>query len=311
VAWTAAPFESDGARWPAGTIVVTEAERDAIDTIGVDLGLIFRTLDAPPPVRLNRLAVPRIGVYQGFTGNMPEGWTRWILERYEFPYETLTNARIRAGDLTDLDVIVLPDQEALSILNGHLPGTMPPEYVGGLGASGTAALTRFVEGGGWLVAIDQAADFAIEQFGLPIRNTVAERRSDEFFIPGSLVRIEVNADTPLTFGMPEAGIAFFVRSQVFEVVPPASAGDRQADQDVDVLARYAREDFLASGWAHGGERYLAGRVAAVRVPVGRGQVVLHAFEPAFRAQPHGTFKLFFNPLLASTIDEPLWSGDAR
>ena len=62
----------------------------------------------------------------------------------------------------------------------------------------------------------------------------------------------------------------------------------------------------ASGWALGGERYLAGRAAGVRIPIGSGQVVLHAFEPAFRAQPHGTYKLLFNPLFASTIDENLW-----
>ncbi|MAG71913.1 MAG: peptidase M14 [Acidobacteria bacterium] len=311
VSWAADPFDADGTPWPAGTTVVTDVDQATVDALGVDLGLSFQALDSAPGVALLRLAVPRIGVYQGFTGNMPEGWTRWILERYEFPYETLSNARIREGNLAELDVIVLPDQAALSILNGHLPGTMPEEFVGGLGAAGAAALTRFVENGGWLVAIDQASDFAIEQFGLPIRNVVAGSRPEEFFIPGSLIWIDVDEEDPLTHGMPEESIAFFVRSQVFDVVAPASAGDQRAQQNVDVLARYTQEDFLASGWAHGGARYLAGRVASIRVPVGLGQVVLHAFEPAFRAQPHGTFKLLFNPLLAATIDEPLWPNENR
>ncbi len=52
---------------------------------------------------------------------------------------------------------VLPDQRAGSILNGHLSGTMPPDYVGGIGVNGAAALERFVEAGGLLLAIDQAA----------------------------------------------------------------------------------------------------------------------------------------------------------
>ena len=309
VSWAAEAFDAGTVRWPAGTIIVNAVDRDTVHALGVELGLEFHALGATPDVRLNRLAVPRIGVYRGFTGNMPEGWTRWILERYEFPYQSLSNARIQAGTLGEFDVIVLPDQDALSILNGHLPGTMPPEFVGGLGASGAAALKQFVEDGGWLVAIDQASDFAIQQFGLPIRNLTSGRRSDEFFIPGSLIRIDIDSQDPLAYGMPDEGIAFFVRSQVFDVVPPAFAGDQRAQQNVDVLTRYAREDFLASGWALGGARYLAGRVAGVRVPVGRGQVVLHAFEPAFRAQPHGTYKLLFNPLLAATIDENLWTDD--
>ena len=83
---------------------------------------------------------------------------------------------------------------------------------------------------------------------------------------------------------------------------------RRAQQEIDVFARYGSGDFLASGWAQGGERYLAGRPAGVRVPLGDGQVILHGFEPAFRAQPHGTFKLLFNPLFASTIDGELWTG---
>ena len=92
-------------------------------------------------------------------------------------------------------------------------------------------------------------------------------------------------------------IAFFVRSQVFDAV------DRR---DVDVFNRYAGDDYLASGWAHGADDRLAGAVAGVRIALGDGQVILHAFEPAFRAQPHGTFKLFFNPLFASTVEAPIW-----
>ena len=89
---------------------------------------------------------------------------------------------------------------------------------------GAAALRRFVEGSGWLLAIDQAVDFPIEQFGLPVRNGVTGTRSTEFFIPGSLIRLELDTDDPIAYGMPEDGIAFFVRSQVLDVVPPASAG---------------------------------------------------------------------------------------
>ncbi len=37
------------------------------------------------------------------------------------------------------------------------------------------------------------------------------------------------------------------------------------------FARYAAGEFLASGWAYGGERYLVGQPAGVPVPLGTNQ----------------------------------------
>ena len=59
---------------------------------------------------------------------------------------------------------------------------------------------------------------------------------------------------------------------------------------------------LASGWAHGAEGYVTGRPAAIRFPVGQGTVALIAFEPHFRGQPHNTFKMLFDPLLAAASE---------
>ena len=304
VFWASSAFST----WPAGTIVVREAERRELEATGRDLGLTFHALPGPPETPLHELHPPRIGLYKAFTAPMPEGWMRWIFEQYDLPYRSLSNADIRGGSLDELDVVILPDQRAGSILNGHLPGTMPPEYTGGIGVEGAAALKRFVERGGWLLAIDEASDFAIEQFGLPIENVVKGTRPSDFFIPGSLIQIDLDAANPLAYGMPDESISFFVRSQAFRVVPPASEGDQSAERNVDTFVRYAREGYLKSGWAHGAQRYLTGRSAGVRVPMGDGQVVLLAFEPAFRAQPHGTFKLLFNPIFASTVDEEIWEG---
>jgi hypothetical protein len=301
VQWSAAPFEASGRDWPAGTFIVEMADRADAQALGLGLGLTFQSLAEVPPVARHRLRAPRIGLYKGFTGNTPEGWTRWLLERYEFRYENLSNTDIQDVDLSSYDIIVLPDQSASSILEGHPRGRVPPDYVGGIGDDGVRALTRYVEGGGWLMAIDQASDFAIEQLGLPVRNTVRDTESSDFFVPGSLIRLDLDPNDPLTYGMPTEGIAFFVSSQVFDAVER---------RDVEVFSRYARDEYLASGWALGAEDYLAGGDAGVRVSLGDGQVVLHAFEPTFRAQPHGTFKLFFNPLFASTVEEPLWAPGA-
>ena len=59
---------------------------------------------------------------------MDEGWTRWLLEQYAFPYTTLTDADVRAGALRDrFDVIILPDQTPRRIVAGHQPTDRPRE----------------------------------------------------------------------------------------------------------------------------------------------------------------------------------------
>jgi hypothetical protein len=241
---------------------------------------------------------------------MDEGWTRWVLEQYEFTYRTLTDQDIRGGDLSAFDIILFADEGEDQILNGHRAGTMPPEFVGGIGVEGAAALKRYVENGGWVYAWDGAADFAISTFGLPLRNTVRNVAPQDFFIPGSLVHLDLKRASPLAAGMPERAIAFFVQSQAFSVIPGASEGKQRVERDLDVFATYAAKDFLASGWELGGRRYAAGRAAGVRVPVGKGQVVVLAFRPHFRGQPHNTFKLLFNPIYAAATDRANTSSSA-
>ena len=289
VSWAMEPFELAGTSWPAGTFVV---------------GGDATTAGAPAPMH-----APKIGLYKSWTAAMPEGWTRWLLEQYDFDFESITDADIREGDLSSYDVLVFPDQSARSILHGHLAGNMPEEYTGGVGLEGSLALKRYVENGGWLVALDQAVDFAIQQFGLPVRNVVANTRSQEFFIPGSLVNLSADPSEPLAFGMPEDPVAFFVNSQVLDIIPAAEEGDNKLERNLVSYVNYANENYLASGWILGGDRYLAGKSAAIRAPVGDGQVVLLAFEPHFRAQSHNTFKLLFNALYASTLDRNAWSTD--
>jgi hypothetical protein len=125
---------------------------------------------------------------------------------------------------------------------------------------------------------------------------------EEFFIPGSLVNLETTPASLLAAGMPGRAVAFFVHSQAFSVIPAASEGKHRVERDLEVFASYASTDFLASGWELGGSRLAAGRPAGVRVPVGKGQVVVLAFRPHFRGQPHNTFKLLFNPIFAAATD---------
>jgi len=286
---------------PDNRMVVQGVARDAVAKIGQDLGVWFEGVGAVP-AGSQAIRAPRIGLYRSHRANMDEGWTRWMLEQYEFPYTTLKNSDMRTSDFSQFDVLLFADEADTTILNGAAAGTMPPDYVGGIGIEGAANVRKFVERGGWLVAWDRAADFAILALDLPLRNTVRDTRSDEFFIPGSLLRIATKPANPLAAGMEASAVAMFSDSQAFQIVAPASAGKLRAPRDVDVFVEYPRQNLLVSGWELGASRYLAGRVAAARVAVGKGQAVVMGFRPHWRGQPHNTFKLLFNPLFLSTIE---------
>lgn len=237
---------------------------------------------------------PRVGLYKSWVASMDEGWARFVLERFEVPYLSVRDRDVRAGRLrARFDVIILPDQSAKEIVDGHAPGAMPAEYVGGIVTEGVAALKAFVEEGGTLVAIDGATDVPIRYFALPVRNALENVRNTEFYCPGSLLRLSIDTSHPLMAGMPAEQAAFFVNGRAFDVEDAASAGGR-----VRVPARYATERLLMSGWING-ESHIAGKAAIVDAPVGKGRVVLVGFGPYFRGQPHGTFKILFNPILES------------
>jgi hypothetical protein len=153
---------------------------------------------------VERLREPRVGLYMPWTANMDEGWTRYVLREFEFAVDTLRNADLQ-GDLSAYDVILFADQGAASILNGHAPGSRPPEFTGGVGAEGVANLRTWVAGGGTLVAFDGASDFAIEALDLPVRNVTAGLSSSEFFIPGSLLRTDFLTAIPWPSGCPSRG----------------------------------------------------------------------------------------------------------
>ena len=138
------------------------------------------------------------------------------------------------------------------------------------------------------MAFDEAVDYAIETFDLPFRNRVAGLPPEEFFIPGSLIRLDVDPSHPLAWGMPDSAVALFARSQVLERTGTGP--------EVSTPVCYAIDAPLVSGWTLGAEEHLAGRTAAARVPVGEGDVILFAFTPHFRGQPRNTFKLLFNAI---------------
>lgn len=258
-------------------------------------GTANRSVNEEPQVQAT-VHAPRIGLYQSWTANMDEGWTRWVLERYEFPYSTLHNADIRAGKLrAKFDVVVLPDQSPRDIIEGNDFKTIRAEYRGGIGNEGIEALREFVRDGGTLITLGASSDLAIEKFPIPVRNLKRGLTREQHFAPGSIVRVEVDTTHAIGRGMPVEAYGFYNNSPFFALVEGFSS------QQATVAARYPNTGVLASGWLKG-EDFMAGRGAVVEVDMNPGRIVLFGLRPQHRAQTHATFPLFFNALYQAASD---------
>lgn len=260
-------------------------------TLGVDIKGIT-TL----PASARRLKAPRTALYQPWLSNMDEGWTRWLLEQYEFDYTTVRNQDLREGNLRDrFDVILFADQPKDSILNGANESYVRPEYRGGIGPEGVRNLREFVQAGGTVAALGSATLLAIEEFPLPLKNTLKGLRPDQFSCPGSILRVFLDPSHPVAYGMRSEASAVFYNDVAFEMAPALG------DAAVRVIARYPAAKLLQSGWI-GGEEYLQDKIAAAEVSLGKGRAILLGFSVQNRAQPHGTFKLLFNSIHSAAME---------
>ena len=289
-AFATAPLDAGGYQYAAGSLVLPysrEAEA-LVARMASELGLRADGVRGRVPTAARALGQSRVALYKPWVENADEGWTRWLLEQYEFRFASLVDADIRAGNLrAHFDAIVLPSAAPDRLRNGHPAEVVPAQYAGGLGEAGVAALKAFVEAGGTLICLDRAGGLAIDGFNLPVRDVA--RASDTLVVPGSLVRVETDPAHPLAFGMLPKTAGFFSSSSAYEAA---------ADAPLRTAARYGKGDFLISGWADGADT-IAGRSAIVEVPLGAGRVVLLGFRVQHRAQSLATFRLLFNAIFTS------------
>ena len=267
--------------------------RHRLQELAAELGIIFEASDTPA-LSHPRLSIPRVAIYAGHVPAMDEGWTRWLLDRYEMPYETVGNSEISEG-LADLaDVLILPDARPEVIDRGfdHEYGEgesiVPPEFRGGLGEEGADAIAEFARSGGTVLAFNRAAAYAVERLGLPVEDATGGLGKRRFFGPGTLLNVAVDLLHPLCFGMREREAVWFESGPAFRVRRSASSRVRQ-------VLRYPEGNVLASGWLLG-EGFLVNRAAVVDISVGSGRVVLFGIRPQYRGQSNATFKMIFNGL---------------
>jgi zinc carboxypeptidase len=284
-------------RWLKSGTAVTIAATQHDGTISSSMAVADANLlsTTKPKAYFTVQSAPRIGLYQPWTSNMDEGWTRWVLEQYEFPYATIHNAEIKAGRLREkFNVVMLADQSPRDILEGNNFKSIRQEYRGGIGEDGLEALRIFVREGGTLITLGASCDLAIEKFPIPVRNLKRGLTREQHFAPGTIVNIQVDQTHPVGFGMPAETYGFYNNSPFFALV------EGFASQRAAVVARYPNTGVLASGWLRG-EEWMAGRAAVVVIEMNPGRIVLFGLRPQHRAQTHATFPLLFNALYWAAV----------
>jgi len=326
VQWLTEPFQANGKTYPAGSVYIGGKSGlvPQLQQMATDLGLSFEGVARGPEVAALRMRPVRVGLWDRYGGSMPSGWTRWLLERYEFPFELVYPQTLDAGQLArKYDVLIFPtdaipesDRPQGGFGGGgggggpQDPASIPAEYRGWLGsvtiAKTVPQLKQFLNDGGTIIAIGGSISMG-SHAGLGIGDKLVDESGrhlpgEKFYIPGSLVQVKVDNTLPIAYGMGDRVDAFFDDSPVMKLLPNA------AQQGVKPVGWFDTDRPLRSGWAWGQENLKDG-VAMAQATVGKGQLFLFGPEILFRGQPHGTFKFLFNGIYLAGAT-PLRAGAA-
>jgi hypothetical protein len=306
---------------PAGSFIVKNSPdvKKALPALQAKYYLSVIDLDDAADIAKAPLKAHRVGLYQSWRGNMDEGWTRYVFDDLGIPYTTLHNdyfkgTKEKKTDIrADYDVIVFADENGAQIKSGQrgaggqrggAPGgtaaagaparqpasTTPPEFEGGIEQAGVDALKTFVEKGGTIVLLNGACSLAFNEFDVPARNAIASVDRTKFYCPTSILKIKVDNESPIGYGMPKEAGAMFVNSLALDTSAPGFEWDRK------VVAAYPDDNLLLSGWMIG-EDTIARKAVVVDTTYKEGHIILIGIRCQNRAQSHGTYKFLLNGLL--------------
>ncbi len=245
--------------------------------------------------------MPRIGLYNPWSGSMDEGWMRFVFDLYEMPHITVRNEMLRAGDLSEfLDVLVFPSISGRQLDDGRSPGSVPEEFARGLDPEGAIAIEEFVRAGGKLVCVGSSAQWAIDLLRLPLVDVTRGGDADGFSCPGSVLRA-IPVANALTSGLDSSQALFFSRSSAWRAMTADEKKEAEkegplSDREWKSLLDYAPTRVLLSGYIARPE-VIAGRHAWVRTGHGKGTVHLFGFRPQYRGWSQATFQLLFRAML--------------
>jgi len=311
VVWFTNSIKLNNKTYAEGTIYIEakSATLKKLEGMAKELGVSFDGTQTAPTGSALELKPVRIGLWDRYGGSMQSGWTRWLLEQFEFPFEVVYPPKLDAGNLkSQFDVLIFVSGAIPAVRSGQgiqMGGrgfggspnleSIPEEYhdhVGSITADKTIPkLLEFLNDGGTVLTIGSSTSLA-QHAGVPVGNHMVDQNGnslprDVYFIPSSVLEVRVNNQHPLAYGLDDRIDVFFSNSRVMR---PHVEADKKGFR---TIAWFDSDKSLRSGWAWGQDQ-LYGGVAVAEAKVGKGQLFLLGPEVLFRAQPHGTFKFVFN-----------------
>ena len=312
VHWVEETFDAAGTSFEPGAFFIPAdaATQSQLEEWATQLGISFHAVAAAPASTFE-LTHARVGLWDRYGGSMPSGWTRYVLEDFEFNFEVIYPPDIDAGNLNDrFDVIVLPDGAMggggfgrFGSPTDEFLATLPDSLRSRVGTisneTSVPALREFVENGGAVVAVGTSTRLG-QEFGLPLTSFLVDAAGnglsrDDYFTPGSIHDIRVEHGSPITHGLGERVHVLHSHSPVYQI------GDGAAN--VRRLAWYDSATPLVSGWAWG-QQHLEGGTSMIEADIGAGKLFLFGPKITFRSQPHGTFPLLFNGIHYGAAKRP-------
>lgn len=278
---------------------------EIIEQTGVQPGYLVEKEN----IKVNQFIVPGIALIETYTHDMDAGWTRFVFDSYNIPFTVIHPQEIKDKDLEGkFDVIVFPDVSKSLLMKGKYSrdskeyvSSYPPEYAKGMGKEGLKKVLEFVDKGGVVVSWGQSTALFEgimeigekenkEEFQLPFRDVSSDLRKSGLYVAGALIRVQLKDDHPLTLGMPDEIGVFYRGRPAFTTSLPGFDTDRR------IIASFPEKDLLLSGYSEK-EKLLGRKAAMVWLKKGKGQLVIFAFNPQFRASTQSAYKLLFNSIL--------------
>jgi hypothetical protein len=311
VARTDVEQEINGVNIPRGSFVIQTDRKNPgiLDEIISLMSVTPISLTAETRLTSVPVKIPRTALVETYFHDMDAGWCRFLLDSYHVPYKIVRPGEFKnTGFAENFDVVIFPSAAKSVLMEGKYGSdgdyrvtNYPPEYTLGIGKEGMKKLMDFIDQGGIIISWEQSAELfegtlqieketVKEDFQLPFRNLASQMTTGGLYCPGSLVKMELLPDHPVTLGMESSAGVFFRGEPVFSTSVP------NFDMDRRVIGKTPEKDILLSGYIEK-EELIGDKSLLIWMKKGKGQFVLFGFNPQFRASTHGTYKLFFNSLL--------------
>jgi hypothetical protein len=276
-----APYKAGEWEFGPGSFYIpsTSATSPLLERIAFDLGLSFVGCQVFSDSETLKIKPVRVGLWDRYGGSMPSGWTRWLLERFEFPFQVVFAPELDKGNLREkFDVLIFVDgaipaptsangrrQERAAPAGGDQPPTedraaaaseqnISVEYLGRRGtitqSKTVPQLKQFLESGGTILAIGTSTNLA-QHLGLPLENhLVATDKNgkeqplarEKFYVPGSLLKARVDSTHPLAWGMSETADVMFSASPTYRLkseTAKAEDGSQESDGTSETIHKVA------------------------------------------------------------------------